>query len=265
MAIPVKLEAFEGPLDLLMHLITINKVDIYDIPISTITDQYLAYIDRMDREDMNVTSEFLVMAATLLDIKCRMLLPREVDEEGEEIDPRAELVEKLLAYKMVRYMSAELREKQEDARGSFYRTKEDLPEEVLEYEPPVDYEKLIGDNTLLTLHTIFQDIMKRRENKVDPIRSRFGTIEKEEIDMDVKTGYVRKYLIGHGRTSFRKLLERQKSREEVIVTFLVILEMMKSGDISLKQEETFGEITIEVRDPEHLEEELDSGEKEQWN
>ena len=96
--IPVKLQVFEGPLDLLLHLIEKNKVDIYDIPIVEITEQYLDYIRQMQTEDMNVMSEFLLMAATLLDIKCRMLLPREVNEEGEEEDPRAELVEKLLEY-----------------------------------------------------------------------------------------------------------------------------------------------------------------------
>ena len=105
MAIPVKLEVFEGPLDLLLHLIDKNKVDIYDIPIVEITEQYLDYIKQMETEDMNVMSEFLVMAATLIDIKCRMLLPKEVNEEGEVEDPRTELVEKLLAYKMCKYMS----------------------------------------------------------------------------------------------------------------------------------------------------------------
>ena len=108
MAISVKLEVFEGPLDLLLHLIDKNKVDIYDIPIVEITEQYLDYIRQMETRDMNVMSEFLVMAATLIDIKCRMLLPREVDEKGEEEDPRQELVQKLLEYKMYKYMSMEL-------------------------------------------------------------------------------------------------------------------------------------------------------------
>ena len=98
MAISVKLEVFEGPLDLLLHLIDKNKVDIYDIPIAEITEQYLDYIRQMETRDMNVMSEFLVMAATLIDIKCRMLLPREVDEKGEEEDPRQELVQKLSTY-----------------------------------------------------------------------------------------------------------------------------------------------------------------------
>ena len=111
MAIPVKLPVFEGPLDLLLHLIDKNKIDIYDIPIVEITDQYLEYIHQMEREDLDIMSEFMVMAATLLDIKCRMLLPKEVNEEGEEEDPRAELVQQLLEYKMYKYMSYELRDR----------------------------------------------------------------------------------------------------------------------------------------------------------
>ena len=113
MGIPVKLQVFEGPLDLLLHLIEKNKIDIYDIPIVEITSQYMEYIRQMEREDLNVMSEFLVMAATLLDIKCRMLLPKEINEEGEEEDPRAELVEQLLQYKMYKYMSYELRDRQD--------------------------------------------------------------------------------------------------------------------------------------------------------
>ena len=108
MAIEVKLQAFEGPLDLLLHLIEKNKVDIYDIPIAEITDQYLEYVRAMEREDMDVTSEFMLMAATLLDIKCRMLLPREKNEEGEEEDPRAELVQQLLEHKEYRFKAMKL-------------------------------------------------------------------------------------------------------------------------------------------------------------
>ena len=108
MELSYKLEKFEGPLDLLLHLIEKNKVNIYDIPIAEITDQYMEYVRQMDEENLDVVSEFLVMAATLLDIKARMLLPREVSEEGEEEDPRAELVERLLEYKTYKYMSLEL-------------------------------------------------------------------------------------------------------------------------------------------------------------
>ena len=108
---PVKLQVFEGPLDLLLHLIEKNKIDIYDIPIVEITNQYMEYIKAMQKEDLNIMSEFLVMAATLLDIKCRMLLPKEVNEEGEEEDPRQELVEQLLEYKMYKFMSYELKDR----------------------------------------------------------------------------------------------------------------------------------------------------------
>ena len=121
MALQIKLQAFEGPLDLLLHLIDINKVDIYDIPIVEITEQYLEYIKSMEYNDMEVTSEFLVMAATLLDIKCRMLLPKPVNEEGVEEDPRAELVEQLLAYKMYKYMSLELKDMQTGSDMHFFR------------------------------------------------------------------------------------------------------------------------------------------------
>ena len=157
MAISVKLEAFEGPLDLLLHLIEKNKIDIYDIPIVEITEQYLDYIKQMDHQDMNITSEFLVMAATLIDIKCRMLLPKEVNEEGEEEDPRAELVQKLLEYKMCKYMSMELRDRQVDAAKSLYR-EQALPKEVAAYQPPLDYEELIGDLNLNKLHEIFKEV-----------------------------------------------------------------------------------------------------------
>ncbi len=243
MAIPVKLEVFEGPLDLLLHLIDKNKVDIYDIPIVEITEQYLEYIKQMENQDMNVMSEFLVMAATLVDIKCRMLLPKEVNEEGEEEDPRAELVQKLLEYKMYKYMSLELKDRQVDAARNLYREQK-LPKEVANYRQPVNYEELLGDMTLGKLQAIFNSIMKRKEDKIDPIRSQYGNIEKDEIDMDEKTLYVEAYAREHKVFSFRKLLEKQASKMEVIVTFLVILEMMKTGTITIAQENIFDDIMI---------------------
>ena len=242
MAIPVKLEAFEGPLDLLLHLIEKNKIDIYDIPIVEITEQYLDYIKQMETDDMNVMSEFLVMAATLIDIKCRMLLPKEVDEEGVEEDPRAELVQKLLEYKMYKYMSLELRDRQGAAK-SLYREQK-LPPEVALYKPPLDYEQLIGDMTLNRLHDIFKAIIRRQEDKIDPIRSRYGNIEKEEIDMDAKMLYVEAYAREHGHFSFRRLLEKQSSKMEIIVTFLVVLELMKTSKITITQERIFDDIMI---------------------
>lgn len=243
MAIPVKLEAFEGPLDLLLHLIEKNKVDIYDIPIVEITAQYLEYIKAMETEDMNVMSEFLVMAATLLDIKCKMLLPKEINEEGEEEDPRAELVQKLLEYKMYKYMSYELKDRQVDAARTLFKDKT-LPKEIEDYRPPVDMETLLGDADLTKLNQLFKMVMRRQEDKIDPVRSTFGKIEKDEVDMDIKTLYVEEYVRTHKTFSFRELLEKQRSRMEIIVTFLVVLELMKLGKIFIVQEDTFEEIMI---------------------
>ncbi len=249
MAIPVKLEVFEGPLDLLLHLIDKNKIDIYDIPIVEITAQYLEYIRQMETEDMNVMSEFLVMAATLLDIKCRMLLPKEVNEEGEEEDPRAELVQRLLEYKMYKFMSYELKDRQVDAQKFFYREQR-LPKEVSQYRQPINYEELIGDANLLKLQDIFKSIVKKQEDKIDPIRSNYGNIEKDEVDMDRKVTYVEEYIKGHAKCSFRELLEKQNSKMEVIVTFLVILEMMKIGKIDIVQENIFDDILIAWKETE---------------
>ena len=113
--IPVKLQVFEGPLDLLLHLIDKNKIDIYDIPIVEITNQYMEYIQAMDRADLNVMSEFLVMAATLIKIKSKMLLPKDEEDPEDEEDPREELVRRLLEYKMYKCMANELKDRQLDA------------------------------------------------------------------------------------------------------------------------------------------------------
>lgn len=243
MGIPVKLEAFEGPLDLLLHLIDKNKIDIYDIPIVEITNQYMDYIREMETKDLNVMSEFLLMASTLLDIKCRMLLPKEVNEEGEEEDPRQELVEQLLQYKMYKYMSYELRDRQIEGERLMFREAM-IPKEVSDYAEPVDLDALLNGITLAKLKTVFDEIIKRQDDKIDPIRSKFGKIEKEEVALPEKMIYVEEYARTHKKFSFRQLLETQKSRMHVVVTFLAILEMMKVGSIQIAQEHTFSDIMI---------------------
>lgn len=252
MAIPVKLPVFEGPLDLLMHLIEKNKIDIYDIPIVTITDQYLEYIKTMDKEDMNVTSEFMVMAATLIDIKCRMLLPKEVNEEGEEEDPREELVRQLLEYKKYKYMSYELRTMMNDTGDTVVRKKM-LPDEVKSYTPPIDLDELLGDMDINKLHKIFQAVLKRQENKIDPIRSKFGRIEKEEVSLPDKLTFVERFAIKERHFSFKKLLEGQRGKMQVVVTFLAVLQLIKTGKISISQEEIFGDIIIDSLEEEGTE------------
>ena len=146
----------------------------------------MEYIRQMQREDLNVMSEFLVMAATLLDIKCKMLLPKEVKEDGEEEDPRQELVEQLLQYKMYKYMSYELRDRQVDADLILYKTPT-IPEEVLEYVEPVDLDLLLGDLTMVQLKKVFQEVMRRQTDKVDPVRSKFGKIEKKKSHSQISS------------------------------------------------------------------------------
>lgn len=241
--ISVRLEVFEGPLDLLLHLIDKNKVSIYDIPIADITDQYMAYIRSMKTRDLNNMSEFLVMAATLLDIKSRMLLPKEVDQDGEEIDPRRELVEKLLEYKMYKYISQELKERQGYAQRAMYR-KPAVPREVLEYEEPPDINAMLEGLTLQKLQRIFQSIIRKQENRSDPIRGNFGVIEKEEANLAEKLEFLAEYARSHRQFSFRALLEQQSGKMELIVTFLALLELMKAGTVTVSQEHTFDDIQI---------------------
>lgn len=256
MELSYKLETFEGPLDLLLHLIEKNKVNIYDIPIAEITDQYMDYVSRMEEESLDVVSEFLVMAATLLDIKARMLLPKEVNEEGEEEDPRAELVARLLEYKTYKYMSMELKDMELDADKVFYKAPT-IPKEVEKYEEPVDLDKLLDGLTLSRLQKIFESVMKRQQDKIDPVRSTFGTIKKEPVSLEEKIASVMGYARKHRKFSFRGMLDRQRDRTEVVVTFLALLELMKLGKLHLTQEHLFDDMVIETLEPEGEEEDLD--------
>lgn len=249
MEISVKLQTFEGPLDLLLHLIDKNKVNIFDIPIAQITDQYMEYIRAMETSDMGVMSEFLVMAATLLDIKSRMLLPAGEDAEDEPQDPRQELVERLLEYKLYKYMSYELRDLQKGAARTAYKAPS-MPDEVLAYRPPVNPEELLADVTLQRLNAVFQDVIRRQDDRVDPVRSKFGTMEKEEVNLEETIAHVEGYIAEHKRCSFRSLLQNRKSKMQMIITFLTILEMIKTGKIQIEQDDIFADIRITAKQSE---------------
>lgn len=245
MDLTIKLQVFEGPLDLLLYLLDKNKVTIYDIPIVEITNQYMEYIAEMKRRDLDVLSEFLVMAATLVDIKCRMLLPMEQCEEGEETeDPRDTLVQQLLEYKMYKCMAYELKDLKIEAERVMYK-RPTIPNEVLEYEQPINIEELVSDLTLEKLNLIFKNVMKKQTSKIDPLRSKFGKIEKEEVSVEEKMAYLEKYALQHKKFSFRSLLEKGRTKVETIVTFLAILELMKVGKICISQEHLFDDIQIE--------------------
>ena len=244
MGIPVRLEVFEGPLDLLLHLIEKNKVNIYDIPIVLITEQYLAYINAMEKKNLDVMSEFLVMAATLLKIKSKMLLPKdETEEEDEEEDPRQELVERLLEYKMYKYISFELKDKQIDASRILFK-KATIPEEISEYKEEVNVEDLLSGLSLAKLHAIFESVLKRQTDKIDPIRSQYGDIKKEEISLTDRMIYIEEYAMLHKTFLFRKLLEESATKLQVIITFMGVLELMKVGKLKIEQEHLFDDIFI---------------------
>lgn len=246
MDMTVRLQVFEGPLDLLLYLLDKNKVNIYDIPIVEITAQYMEYIAEMKRQDLDVLSEFLVMAATLIDIKSKMLLPSDPDSEEEEEDPRAELVQQLLEYKMYKCMAYELKDRQMDAQRVMFK-EPTIPDEVLAYEEPVNVAELVSDVTLAKLNDIFKSIMKKQKDKIDPLRSKFGKIEKEEVSLEDRIAELLDYALEHKHFSFRGLLEAQSSKVEIIVTFLAILELMKMGKIFISQEHIFDDIEIDSK------------------
>lgn len=248
-AIDVKLNVFEGPLDLLLHLIEKNKVNIYDIPIVTITEQYLEYVNNMEEEDLDVMSEFLVMAATLIKIKSKMLLPKDAEDPEDEEDPREELVRRLLEYKMYKYAAGELKDLEIEGNKAFFK-KATIPAEVKNIKQEVDPYELISkaDVDLQKLNEIFKSVMRKQVDKVDPIRSKFKEIEREEISLEEKMAEVREEVRGLEGINFRTLLEMQASKMNIIVTFLAILELMKIGAIAIRQEDIFGEIIIDSLD-----------------
>lgn len=185
MELTVKLQVFEGPLDLLLYLLEKNKVNIYDIPIVEITEQYMEYIREMKRQDLEVLSEFLVMAATLVDIKSRMLLPSNPDSEEEEEDPRAELVQQLLEYKMYKCMAYELKDRQMDAGRVMYK-KPTIPEEVRAYEPPVDIHELISDPTNCNTETQDCIFLSKESTNSSSKRNKLPTFaEQYEIQTSI--------------------------------------------------------------------------------
>ena len=161
----IKIESYEGPLDLLLQLIEKNKFNIFDIPIVEITEQYLYYINSMEEDNMDVMSEFLVMAATLISIKAKMLLPKEEEAEEEEDDPRAELVRSLIEYKMYKYASYELKDMSMDADGTYFKGPS-IPSEVKNVKEEIDPAELIGDMTLKQLNSIFKTLRESRQSDI---------------------------------------------------------------------------------------------------
>lgn len=243
MQLEFDLNVFKGPMDLLMHLIEKNKIDIYDIPIGVLTDQYMACLEGLE-PDLDSNSEFLVMASTLLYLKAISLLPKDEEEDEEAEDPRDELVNRLLEYKMFQEVSKVLEEQQEQTGASVYR-KEILPDEVKNYREPIDLDQLLEGVDMKKLHRIFRMLMKQQENLKDPVRSNFGRIRREPMKVGDKIACLTEWLEKCSAFWFSETLE-EGNRFEIVVTFLAMLELMKAGRITIVQDEGFADIYIEA-------------------
>lgn len=243
--ITYKLEKFEGPLDLLLHLIEKNKIDIFDIPIALITNQYLDYIKTLEEADMDISSDFIVMASTLLEIKSKMLLPLVKDDNGEEIDPRQDLVERLLEYKKYKNLGYELSDFEDEA-PEYMLKKPTIPQDVRSYIPNIDYDELLKGIDVNRLNEVFTEVLRRKRDSIDTMRAGFGKLEKEKVPLKDTIISVVKYANLNKKFSFRKMLEKQNDRTHVIVSFLAVLELMKVGRLKVIQESNFADIYIEV-------------------
>ncbi len=229
-----KLEGFEGPLDLLLHLISKNKVSIYDIPIVEITDQYLAAIEGIEDANIENASEFIVLAAQLLYIKSKMLLPK--DEEAEEEDPREELAQRLLEYQRYKEASTELRKSEFWSRYMVFKEAEKIDFPVPEYDVKHEVRDLID---------AFDAIMQRRIRRKKPEKRAFvGIVGREKVSVEDMEKKVEKILKRAKRVKFSKLFREEDSRPEMIATFLAILEMIKLSKISADYDIESGEFII---------------------
>jgi segregation and condensation protein A len=245
MAIHYKLESFEGPLDLLLHLIDKNEIDIYDIPVSTITDQYMEYLQTMQELELDITSEFLVMAATLLSIKSRMLLPKppavdpEFEPEDEGMDPREELVQKLIEYRKYKNIAEHLRDK-ELARSLIY-SKE--PGDLTPFLSEVKENPLNGI-MLTDLVLAFRKALARSAD-----RHRVTKIRRDEISVkDRMVQMLSQLEHGGGKMLFSKMFAHgEDAREDIVVSFLSLLELMKMKKVSCYQHKLFDDIVMELK------------------
>lgn len=243
----VKLNVFEGPFDLLVYLIEHAQMSIYDIRISEITSQYLSYVEDMRKADINVSSEFMVLAAALLEIKSRMLLPRKSSDSGSEQiteDPRTELVEKLVEYKKFKTLSEMLHARAEDTAMQLEKPQEDLS--VYTGEPD-EYLNLDIDK----FRNAFEQFLVRKR-RIEEIREHHKRTEKQRITTEVRMENIRDFFRSSNvnEADFRELIPEKDDKYDIAVTFSSVLEMMKEKRLDAEQRYLFGDIT--VRATEHL-------------
>ena len=229
MEVTFKIESFEGPLDLLLHLIQKNKVEITDIPIAEITEQYMEYLEQMKRFDIEVTGDFLVMAATLLYIKSRMLLPKQKDEDGEE-DPRTELVDRLVEYAKYKEAVDFLSPRQES--GKFFFNKS--PEKI--QLPKVRY--IDAQFPVSLLFEAFANVMENHELKKPVKRESFEVIVRREIvSVSDRIKHLRKMFKEKSEIFFDEFFSDVTTRAQAVSTFLAVLELISHGNMRLVDEE----------------------------
>lgn len=235
----VELSAFEGPLDLLLHLIKEAEIDIYDIPIKEITEEFSHYLDKMQELNLEVTSDFLVMASTLIEIKSKMLLPVEKEmEEEEEVDPRKELVERLIEYKKYKEVSESLRQMENIQSKVYYKPKEDIFDAIEE----IELESLDISVLVKSLKKILD------EKSVEEKNIMIDEIEREEITLSECIKNIEDTLKEVKSFYFTSLVKKYSTIEEIITYFLAILELTKIKTIRLKQKEDFSDILIISRE-----------------
>lgn len=236
MAYKVKLDVFEGPFDLLVYLIETAEMSIYDIRISEITEKYLDYIHEMEKQDVTVTGEFMVLAATLIEIKSRMLLPGATPEGEETEDPRSELVQKLLEYKKAKAEAALLTEQEEYALRVYKKPQEDLtiytkePDEILNLDLPAFVKAF--------------ELFLQKKKRIEEMHNRYVRIERERMTLENRIEQIKSYFRGKRTVTFRELLGGEKTRYNAVLTFMSILELIRNKAITAKQKTNFGEITL---------------------
>lgn len=236
----VKLAQFEGPLDLLLHLISKAKIDLQDIFVSEITEQYLVYMDQIGELDMDRASEFLNMAATLLYIKSRALLPakREELEDEDFVDPETELIERLRAYKLYKEAGERLAKLEAEAKDTYYK----LPEELVD----IDQELILEGSDADALYLAFLELLKNR-NK-EPEERRRVEIRQDTFSIRVQKKKILERLKREKKVSFFSLFEGQATHMEIAVTFVALLELWHVGKLAVRQRKAFSDIALMYQD-----------------
>ncbi len=237
-----KINDFDGPLDLLLHLIEKNKIDIYDIPISILTDEYLEFIEKNDKKDMDTLSEFILMASTLIAIKSKMLIPKKDDVEE---DPRTDLVTSLIEYKKIKEVVEILKT---DFDGKIFTKKEQAELEgiVLQREE-IKAEDVLQDVTLQKLYIIFKDVVDRSEKIETKIKKSFSYVKKEQFKVSDKIKYITEIIKTQKKINFIQLFQKGNSKNEKVTTFLALLELIKSKSVIVEQADNFSNIFIKER------------------